>query len=44
MGKNNVQQIEPPPILKRWSKLYWVVMINLVAWLLVFYTFRRIFE
>jgi hypothetical protein len=42
--KKNHSEIESPPILKKWSRLYWVVMINLVGWLLVFYTFRRIFE
>jgi hypothetical protein len=34
----------PPPILKKWSRLYWAVMINLAAWLLMFFIFRRIFE
>lgn len=35
---------EPPPVLKKWSRLYLVVMINLVLWLLIFYVFRRLFE
>jgi len=35
---------EAPPILKKWSRLYWVVILNLVFWLSTFYLFRRIFE
>jgi hypothetical protein len=35
---------ESPPILKSWSRLYTVVMVNLVFWLLTFYILRRIFE
>jgi len=35
---------EAPPILKNWSRLYTIVMINLVFWLLTFYIIRRIFE
>ena len=37
-------QIENPPILKKWSRLYWAVMLNLVFWLFAFFIFRRIFE
>ena len=33
-----------PPILKSWSRLYTLVIINLVLWLVVFYIIRRIFE
>jgi hypothetical protein len=42
--EENVNQIENPPILKKWSRLYWAVMINLILWLSAFYVFRRIFE
>ena len=35
---------ESPPILKKWSRLYFIVMLNLVFWLLLFFSFRRIFE
>jgi hypothetical protein len=37
-------QKEKPPILGSWKKLYFLVMINLVVWLAVFYIIRRIFE
>jgi hypothetical protein len=37
-------EIESPPILKKWSRLYWAVMINLVGWLLIFFIFRKVFE
>jgi hypothetical protein len=42
--EKNYTEIESPPILKKWSRLYWAVMINLVSWLLVFYAFRKVFE
>jgi len=42
MEENN--NIESPPILKKWSRLYWIVMLNLIFWLSAFYIFRRIFE
>ncbi len=35
---------DSPPIFKNWARLYAVVMINLVFWLLTFYIIRRIFE
>jgi len=41
--KNN-SKIDSPPILKKWSRLYWAVMINLVLWLLIFLIFRKVFE
>jgi len=34
----------PPPVLKRWPRLYGLVMMNLVFWLALFYIIRRIFE
>jgi hypothetical protein len=37
-------QEDKPPILGSWKKLYFLVMINLVGWLTVFYIIRRIFE
>jgi len=44
MMEENQNQIEGPPILKKWSRLYWIVMLNLVFWLTSFFIFRRIFE
>lgn len=38
------QAEERPPILRRWSRLYVIVMVNLALWLLMFYILRRIFE
>jgi len=45
-GNDNKSRLaeESPPILKRWSRLYMIVMINLVLCLLTFYLIRRIFE
>lgn len=43
INKQNAEN-ESPPILKKWKNLYWVVMLNLIGWLIVFYIFRRIFE
>jgi hypothetical protein len=42
--KNKNVNDEPPPILKHWSRLYSIVMINLLFWLLTFYIIRRMFE
>jgi flagellar biosynthesis/type III secretory pathway M-ring protein FliF/YscJ len=36
--------IDSPPIMKSWNRLYTLVMANLVFWLLTFYIIRRIFE
>jgi len=35
---------ENPPILKRWSRLYTLVIANLIFCLILFYIIRRIFE
>ncbi len=35
---------DSPPIFKKWSRIYWIVIINLVGWLLIFYLFRKAFE
>jgi len=45
-GNDNRKKVveEPPPILKSWPRLYSIVIINLVFWLLTFYIIRRIFE
>jgi hypothetical protein len=40
-GKN---RLDTPPLLGKWSNLYWAVMLNLVLWLTVFYLFRKVFE
>ena len=40
--KNNIE--EKPPIFKKWSLLYYLVLANLVFWLTLFYIFRRVFE
>ena len=42
--EENIEKLENPPILKKWSRLYWAVIINLVTWLLIFYLFRKVFE
>lgn len=35
---------ESPPILNSWSRLYLLVLVNLIFWLFTFYIIRRIFE
>lgn len=42
--EENINHIENPPILKKWSRLYLAVMVNLVFWLTAFYLFRKVFE
>lgn len=44
MENNTEIENGSPPIFKKWSHLYWVLMINLVGWLLIFYLFRKAFE
>lgn len=44
MSENAIPENDTPPILKRWSRLYWLVIINLLFWLSAFYVCRRIFE
>jgi len=44
MIEKTEHEIESPPILKKWSRLYWAVMINLIGWLLIFFIFRKVFE
>lgn len=35
---------ESPPIFKRWSRLYSLVIINLIFWLTFFYILQKVFE
>lgn len=41
---NKIKSKENPPILKKWSRLYWLVIFNLGFWLLIFFLFRKAFE
>ena len=34
----------PPPLLKKWKNLYFLVIINLVFWIILFTLFTWIFE
>ncbi|MFC2134606.1 hypothetical protein ACFLTH_08320 [Bacteroidota bacterium] len=43
MKKPHIEN-EPPPIMKKWSRLYWLMIINLIGLLLFFYLFRKVFE
>lgn len=44
METNKQIENDAPPILKKWSRIYWVLIINLAGWLLLFYLFRKVFE
>ena len=35
---------EPPPVLKSWKNLYWLVFGNLVLLIVIFYIFTKVFE
>jgi hypothetical protein len=35
---------DPPPILGRWSRLYSLVLIELVLCIVLFYIFERVFS
>lgn len=39
----NLPPEEPPPILGTWSRLYTFVVVYLLALILLFYLFERIF-
>jgi hypothetical protein len=41
--KNDVQE-EPPPILKSWKNIYWLVFGNLIFWIALFTLFTWMFK
>lgn len=40
-----VEEIEEkPPVFKSWRTLYWLVFLNLVLLIILFYIFTKVFE
>lgn len=37
-------EFEKPPFFKSWKGMYWLLMINLVVLILIFYFFSRYFS
>ena len=42
--KNSHQEQEAPPVFKTWKRFYWVVFLNLVFLIILFFVFTRAFE
>jgi len=42
--KNNINDEEPPPILKSWKNLYIIVLGNLLLWITLFAIFTWTFK
>jgi hypothetical protein len=42
MGTNPAD--EKPPIFKTWRRLYWLVFLNLIFLVILFYIFTKVFE
>jgi len=40
----NAATDEPPPVLKSWRNIYWVVLINLLLWIALFTYFTWTFQ
>jgi hypothetical protein len=43
-GRQRQEDEEPPPVLKSWRNLYWLVLGNLLFWIALFTLFTWMFQ
>lgn len=43
-NKNDFNEEEKPPILKSWNRIYFIVFLNLIILMILFYWFTVTFE